>query len=169
MTDTIIITPAELNLLEKSLQSVAGSVDNLQQITYALMPFTGLDTTLQNFCAAVNKTRAIQLAYTADNLNTITVTCQKALVIYNTVVELVVNILKHSCAKNATVHVEKKGQMLHIAVGDDGEGFDEASIIGAAGNGYKKMKADLQTINGSINKLTTRQKGTLITIQIPLI
>ncbi len=168
MTDTIIITPAELDLLEKSLQSVAGSVNSLQQITYALIPFTGLDTTLQKFCDAINKTKAVQLAYTAFNLNTTTVTYQKALVIYNTVVELVVNILKHSSAKNATVHIERKGPVLHITVGDDGDGFDEAVIIGTAGNGYKKMKADLQAVNGSIKKLPTRQKGSLVGIQVPL-
>lgn len=169
MKDNLIITPADAAALEKSLNSLSVSVDKLRKIAYSMIPVTSLDEALRNFCAMVNKTGAIRITYVAVELSALMMTHERALVIYNAIQELIVNILKHSNAKTAALSVEKTTEMLLITVSDNGEGFDEVKLETTGESVYKKLESEFKVLNGSIEKQTIQQKGTRVNIQVPFI
>lgn len=94
------------------------------------------------------------------------------LLIYRTVRELLFNILKHAEVKKATVRWSRpSGKTLKIIVRDQGKGFDASSTLSAQEPGHLgllSIKERMEQLNGQFHIESVPQKGTKVTIQIPL-
>lgn len=83
---------------------------------------------------------------------------------YRIVQEALSNIVKHARAGTASVEVARRDDALHIAVTDDGIGFDPART--AAGVGLAGMRERVQALGGSFAMDCT--SGTRIAITLPV-
>ncbi|MBD0325452.1 MAG: histidine kinase, partial [Pyrinomonadaceae bacterium] len=90
---------------------------------------------------------------------------------YRIVQESLNNIVKHSGATKANIEIWREGGDLHLAVSDNGRGFDaEALGDGGAKRGFGltsiaervRMLGGTQTIN------SVTQQGTMLTVKIPV-
>lgn len=86
--------------------------------------------------------------------------------IYRITQELINNILKHSEANHVSFQLVKSGVTLALIVEDNGKGFSESKK--KKGIGLMNISSRLDTVNGTINIEQGTQKGTLITINIPI-
>ncbi len=86
--------------------------------------------------------------------------------LYRVCQELVQNIVKHSRATQVNVQLFKAGSDINLIVEDDGVGFEENS--NEEGIGLHNIKSRLEPLMGSIHFEPSPQKGTLVTVKIPL-
>lgn len=88
--------------------------------------------------------------------------------IFRTVQELSTNIIKHSQATEATVHLTDHGDNINIIIEDNGIGFDRKNIDTADGMGLQNIKKKIVQLGGNFEIDTTPGKGTTIIIDIPV-
>jgi len=74
------------------------------------------------------------------------------------------NIVKHSKAKNCTVHIEKSRANFTIKIHDDGVGFIQQDIHG---NGLNGMRERLDLIDGTFT--IQSNGGTTVTMTVPIV
>ena len=88
--------------------------------------------------------------------------------IFRTVQELATNIIKHSQATEATIHLTDHGDNINIIIEDNGVGFDRKNIDTADGMGLQNIKKKIVQLGGNFEIDTTPGKGTTIIIDIPV-
>ncbi len=108
----------------------------------------------------------MRLTYQSYDLNETSIPRMTAASIYRIVQELVNNVIRHARASQALVQMIRKGDMLSIAVEDDGAGFD-GSILGQGGGvGYLNLRNRVAYLNGTIDIETSPGNGTSVNIEI---
>lgn len=88
--------------------------------------------------------------------------------IFRTVQELSTNIIKHSQASEATIHLTDHGDNINIIIEDNGIGFEHAKADTADGMGLQNIKKKIVQLGGSFEIDSTPGKGTTIIIDIPV-
>ncbi|MCP4423740.1 MAG: sensor histidine kinase [Chloroflexi bacterium] len=87
--------------------------------------------------------------------------------------ETCANILRHSQAQNANIHLQYAPNEVHLTVTDNGIGFDQAAPCNnhkhSLGLGLLSMQERAEQVNGRFHLQTQPGQGTKITVSIPLI
>ncbi|MDE3740627.1 tetratricopeptide repeat-containing sensor histidine kinase [Maribacter polysaccharolyticus] len=86
--------------------------------------------------------------------------------LYRMVQEIMQNAVKHANCKNILVSFVRRNEMLLVAITDDGKGF--ASKPGKKGIGMRNIGSRIEKLGGTWNIDSTLNKGTTITLNIPL-
>ena len=97
----------------------------------------------------------------------------KSIFIFRMYQEMMNNIMKHSHATHVRVSVRYSNRdHLVLAIEDDGVGFDvkqkKDSSNGSSGLGLKSMRNRAKMIGADLSIQSEPQKGTLITVHVPL-
>lgn len=90
-----------------------------------------------------------------------------AVLLFDTVKELLVNVVKHANARNVTVTAAAPDGRLRIVVKDDGVGFDTSQGRGS-GYGLFSVRERLESMRGALVINACPGEGTSITLEIPL-
>ena len=88
--------------------------------------------------------------------------------IYFIVSELFNNIIKHSKAVKAKIHLIEKNNELLLTIHDDGIGFKTQKLKDAEGFGLNRIRARIKKYKGKLAITSKENEGTKIQIQIPL-
>lgn len=88
--------------------------------------------------------------------------------IFRTVQELSTNIIKHSKATEATIHLTNHEDNINIIIEDNGIGFDTKKINTTDGMGLQAIQKKIAQLGGTFTIDTTPGKGTTIIIDIPI-
>jgi signal transduction histidine kinase len=87
--------------------------------------------------------------------------------IFRIVQELLNNIIKHSEAKDGQIKIKLTKKELELIVRDNGKGFD-SSQASLKGIGLQHIKNRVALLNGDM-KISSNNKGTAITINVPVV
>jgi signal transduction histidine kinase len=83
--------------------------------------------------------------------------------------EAITNAAKHAAAKKITVELDFGDNRLHLAVQDDGRGFDTSRPpVCRSGFGLVGMRERAAELKGELNILSASNRGTAITLSVPL-
>ncbi len=97
---------------------------------------------------------------------------EKELAIYRIVQEALNNIIKHAEAKNVSVNLLKKGNVLSLSVEDDGVGFDQDKAMkiskGKGPLGLVIMRERAMQLDGELTIESKMGKGTHLLAEIPI-
>jgi signal transduction histidine kinase len=85
--------------------------------------------------------------------------------IYRVVQEALTNCARHANAHNVRVVIHGKGNLLHLAIQDDGVGFDP--LDETDGLGIVGIKERVQDLGGNVKITSEAQRGTLLLMEIP--
>jgi CheY-like chemotaxis protein len=98
-----------------------------------------------------------------------------AVLLYQSVRELLINVLKHANCKEASVHLQKENGKLRIDVYDDGSGFDLVFVpadymINAMSSkfGLYSIRERMKALGGWFELATAPGKGTRATLVLPI-
>lgn len=94
----------------------------------------------------------------------------QAILLYQSVRELLFNVLKHAGTDRAAVTVvEERNSLLRVSVSDEGRGFDmnEAEKTGPAHFGLFSIKERIENLNGSVDVRSSPGQGTCVTLLVP--
>jgi signal transduction histidine kinase len=86
--------------------------------------------------------------------------------LYRIFQESLQNIHKYAKAKNIGATITKQDGKIHIAITDDGVGFDVKKM--REGIGLKNMQSRMRIVQGNIEVQSSKGKGTQINLVIPL-
>jgi signal transduction histidine kinase len=91
--------------------------------------------------------------------------------LFQAVRELLVNVAKHSQARNSSVYIRRDGNNIRINVEDDGVGLDTSkfdSYLRTGSFGLFSIRERLNRIRGYLNIKSESGKGTRVIIVAPL-
>ncbi len=88
--------------------------------------------------------------------------------IYRIIQELISNVLKHANASEIVIQLIFNQNGLNLIVEDNGNGFDVNNIPKDGGMGLKNVLSRVDEIKGQLNIDSSLDKGTTVTIDIPL-
>ncbi len=155
-------------ILDKTLVLVDDVYEDVRLISHNLMPekveAIGLIAALQSLLTQLkqnNKTSFQLLVNTGPDFDFGSLSYH----IYNIIMEMINNILKHADADNGWISISEDGDNILLTVSDDGCGFE----IGQMTNGYgiRNITSRLENINGKWNIESAPGKGTQFFIEIP--
>jgi signal transduction histidine kinase/ligand-binding sensor domain-containing protein len=144
------------------------AIQEIKEIIYGLTPPSleryGLFTGLKNYVGKLHKTIPIEIS-----LKTFGKDIQKNdinIIIFRIMQELITNSIKHSFAKNITIHINSFDDILNIVYEDDGIGFNYDPL--QSGLGLDSIESRIHSVNGTL-KFDSGKFGVSYTIDIPVI
>jgi PAS domain S-box-containing protein len=94
------------------------------------------------------------------------------ILLYQSIRELLINVVKYAQAQTATVSLRQDNQGVHVRVEDDGQGFpmnqDGFQVSKEGGFGIFSIRERLQHLGGSLRIESGPSCGTKITLDLPL-
>jgi len=88
--------------------------------------------------------------------------------IFRIVQELATNIIKHSKATEATIHLTQHDDNMNIIIEDNGVGMDTSKISLADGMGLQAITKKTEQLNGTLTIDSTPGRGTTIILDLPI-
>jgi signal transduction histidine kinase len=143
------------------------AIREIKDIIYGLTPPSleryGLFTSLKNYVGKLNKSIPINISLKTfgrevggGNLN---------IILFRVLQELLNNSIKHSFAKNITIHINAFEDVLNIMYEDDGIGFSYDPL--QSGLGLDNIESRIHSVNGTL-KFDSGKFGISYTIDVPL-
>ncbi|NCA86253.1 MAG: tetratricopeptide repeat protein [Clostridia bacterium] len=158
-------------LLDLALSSVDEAFLELRNISHNLAPSVlsskGLAKGIKEMADQVNQSKQINVQLEMYGL---TGTLDEILenTLYRAAQELVSNTIKHSQAKNFDLQIIKSDEEITLMAEDDGNGFDINKTLISNGGGLSNIRSRVENLKGNVFIDSKRQRGTIVTIVIPL-
>jgi signal transduction histidine kinase len=141
---------------------------SLHELSHQLHPtrlrLFGLSLALDRLCLELSRT-GIAITYTHDNVPS-SLAPDLMLCFFRVVQEALQNAIKHSSAKEVSVHLSGAPEGLSVTIVDNGMGFD-VSIAGRDGVGLASIAERVEAIGGSLEIRSNPGAGTRITAFVP--
>jgi two-component system, NarL family, sensor kinase len=169
MKENLILTPDTAQAFSRSMDMLDNSIKEMRRVAHNMMPESlmryGLDKTLQDYTAEINKSGMVTVAYQSMGMENKTVDNTTAITIYRIVQELLNNVTKHAAAKQVLVQLLAQGNKLVVNVEDDGKGFDTTIIERAEGIGWKNIQSRVEFLKGTLEVQSSDGKGTAVNME----
>lgn len=167
--ENLILTPENTLKFEKSLDMLDTTISDLRKIAHNLMPEAlvkfGLDDALRDFCNSIQSSSNCLVDYQKLGENRKINTTAETFV-YRIIQELVNNAVKHAQAKEILVQLSFTNNKIAITVEDNGKGYDTTIVKNQKGDGLNNIDYRVQYLNGTIDTVTSPNKGTSINIEL---
>jgi PAS domain S-box-containing protein len=159
----------ELSLLLKDMLSETRS------LTFELSPPIlyefGLEAALDWLCMHFQKSHGLECSF-RQNGNPLPLPLDQRITLFQSVRELLTNVLKHANAHHASVAVDKVGENISVMVEDDGAGFDTAHVAASSldslGFGLFSIGERVRHLGGSMGIRSSPGKGAAVTLSLPV-
>ncbi len=165
---------------EKELSEIIGyveqSIKEIRSLTYELSPpilyELGLEAAIRNYLENIQEKYGFDIEFIAsaipEDLNN-----TMRILLFRSVQELIVNIIKHADARHIAVSLNKKHNHIEIMVEDDGCGFNDSVTMlrscGHGGLGLFSIRERLMHLGGKFKICTFIGKGTKVFLSAPVI
>jgi signal transduction histidine kinase len=161
-------TEKEKNNYEATLGFIDEVYADIRLISHNLLPeeleTKGLGIAIENLIKKIN---LIGKTHFENSFETLQARFSPRLEyeIYNIILELVNNILKHAEAKNAVISIFQENNLLKISVKDNGKGIGN-QLINFDSLGLKSIHSRIEALRGKIEILNNN--GTEVLIEMPV-
>ena len=127
----------------------------------------GLAIAVQELIIDVEKNKDIMFSY-YHNISKEDLSRKKQVNTYRIIQECLTNIIKHSDATKVSIQLIKDKIDLMLTIEDNGVGFDGPNLDFNAGLGLRSIKTRVFIMGGIFDIETRKERGTLISVSIPL-
>jgi PAS domain S-box-containing protein len=125
----------------------------------------GLVQALRTHAASVQSRTGLPVAVEADWVDRLPDAVENGL--YRIGQEALHNVVKHASAAQARIELALEGDVVRLAVEDDGHGFDSLAVSGDR-LGLAGMRARAERIGGALSVRSERGEGTRVEVSVPL-
>jgi signal transduction histidine kinase len=148
-----------------SLQSDADeAIEALRALAHGIYPPLLAELGLAAAIEAHARKAPIEVAVEAEGIGRYSEAIEAAL--YFCCLEALQNVTKYAGASEAVVRLARSDGRLHLAVSDDGAGFDPAAA--GSGTGLQNMTDRVETLGGVLTIVSAPGKGTTVIASLPL-
>ncbi len=161
--------------LKEIRELVDQAISDTRFLTFDLSPpilyELGFEAALEWLSENISKQHDIPVKYVND-CDSHPVNEHTSVIIFQTVRELLLNVVKHAKTNSVCVSVMKNGRNVYITVKDDGKGFDISGVNPykntTGGFGLFSIRERLDYIGGELEVNTEPGHGTKVIIRVPL-
>lgn len=154
-------------LAESALEDVKGIAIGLRP---SLLDDLGLRPALERLILDIRGNQSIDIAFDGKDIEGQRFAPEAETALFRIVQEALANVIRHSGAKRAEVHVWRSGEFLRASVMDFGQGFDarlrktpESVHLGLTG-----MKERATILGGECSIVSKPGEGTIVHVSIPI-
>jgi len=160
---------------EHVLDLIGKLIDTSRSLTAELSPpilhYGDLTASLKWLARWMQKNQGFEVKLQTEtriNLNKIDLT----VLLFQSIRELLLNVLKHACVKSATVKMEQENGELRISIRDQGVGFDPEAVLRSAGSepkfGLICIRERLMHLGGRLELESRPNSGSSTTLIVPI-
>jgi signal transduction histidine kinase len=160
-------TAKQLEHLSRLTAEIASGVHRLSyRLHPALLEAIGLTAAIEGFCRELSSQSAIEIEFLHRDVP-MTLAPDVGRGLFRIVQEALHNVVKHSGANYAAVHLSGFGDRLELRITDEGVGFavDQSQT---AGLGLVSMRERVTLLNGELLIHSAPGAGTRIEVRIPI-
>lgn len=159
---------AELAELRQIAQSTQEGLRNMARTLHpSVLEHFGLTEAVRGFLHDAGLDSEVELrAYVSQNFPRFSPTAEST--VYRIIQEAVTNALRHARAKRIRVAFNGNNGVAIISIEDDGRGFDTQSTEALSGIGLVSMRERAEMIGGQLLISSVKDKGTSVTLHIPV-
>jgi signal transduction histidine kinase/streptogramin lyase len=154
---------------DEIITTASQAIDEVRQIAYNLRPVNldrlGLTSVIEELIEKVDGASGIRFSAGIMPLDA-SLNPDGAINLYRIIQESINNIVKHSHATRASVEIWLEGGEIHVAVSDDGCGFNAESL--RRGIGLTSIAERVRILGGAHSVASASGRGTRLTIRIPI-
>jgi PAS domain S-box-containing protein len=164
-------SPRRAKLLEivKRSREMASDIRSLShQLHSSKLDYIGLVPTVRGLCEEIQETYGIEIGFSERGISR-SPSKDVALCLFRISQEALSNVVKHSDAKRAQVHLNANANSVTLRVTDEGKGFDQDVGQPDAGIGFTGMRERLRLVGGKLSITSELMKGTTILAEVPLV
>jgi len=149
------------------------AIKSIREISNNLSPHIlnnfGLNKAMRNFINKINYSDTIKIKF-SSNFEDDRFESNTEVVLYRVLCELINNTIKHAEATSITISLEKSSGKISCLYRDNGKGFDTNTLspLQHTGMGYSNMVTRINSLNGSFNLTSEKEKGTKASISVPI-
>ena len=147
------------------------TIEETRRISNNLMPAAlsefGLTTAIRNICNEISETTDINIQYNVEGSSKM-LNLEVKTYLFRIIQEALTNILKHSEAKNASIHILFADEVIFVDIEDDGKGFNQSKTKQLNSNGLNNINDRVSLLSGKFVIISEVLKGTKINIEIPI-
>ncbi len=156
-------------------QIVGDTLRQVRSLTFELscpmLSELGLAAALEELCATMSRAYTVRFVFAGDT-RPLPLPCDQQVVLYRSVRELLINVMKHAEARSARVELEYHADQLRIRIADDGKGFD-ATMAGrgfspSGGFGLFNLREYSHHAGGTLEIKSEPDRGTQVALTIPV-
>jgi signal transduction histidine kinase len=159
----------------RACELVEQAIGHTRSLTLQLSPPVlyelGLEPALEWLAQQVEAETGLSVSVEDDNESKQTDDQVRSL-IFSSVRELLVNVVKHARARSARVSIVREGDNVRVSVADDGVGCDplraQATASGGSGFGLFNIRERLNHLGGSFELASQSGEGCRVTLVAPL-
>ncbi len=163
----------EMKELEEIQKIIEESIQFTRSLTFELSPpilyELGIESAIDWLCEDFQKKYSLQVKFT-DDRQPKSIGHEIEVILFKTVRELLMNIVKHAHAKTSWISLAKEDSFIKIDVGDDGIGMASniMDFTQTKGFGLFNVQERLASIGGSLKIQSSPGQGTEVTLFAPL-
>ncbi len=158
----------QLQALSEQTKEIAAEVHHLsRQLHPSQLEMLGLVAAVRSFCSELSKQRRIEIDFKQEEVPR-ALPAEVTLCLYRIVQESLQNVCKHSGARRARVELSGRPEAVHLAIADDGAGFDPDLLGTSAGLGLVSMRERVRLVHGEFSIHSKPGQGTRLEARIPL-
>lgn len=169
--DKIDDVEKQSQIFEKSNQLLDNAVDEVRRISKNLnsdiLSRFGLNAALNDLVDQINSSGQLQFEFHSNLKRNVDVP-DVEINLFRVIQELVTNSLKHSKATDISLVITDLDKSISILYEDNGKGFDLGDARTKKSSGIKNMEDRIRRIKGVINFDVRKERGVIVSIEIPL-
>lgn len=159
--------PEALERLNHLVSTLNSGIELKRRIVENLRPSSlsqlGLVVTLEILAKEFSERSGVKVH---SALQAVNLTADAELVVYRLLQEAITNISKYAQAKNVWITLEPRGEVVYVAVRDDGVGFDASQPCNSA-YGLLGMRYRVKAEHGTMTLSASPGQGALIEATLP--
>jgi PAS domain S-box-containing protein len=184
----LAISKIKLGVLQKTManQAIAGPLGEIRDLIERMIQDTrsltfelslpvlyelGFEAAVEWFAKHVRSQHGIRVEVQKE-MKAIPMTDELKVLLFRSVRELMINIVKHAQARSARVSISRNGSEVRIKVEDDGKGMDAVKLNpqsrGTGGFGLFSIRERLHYLGGWLEVESQPDQGTAVTLGVPL-
>jgi len=148
-----------------------GAIEEIRKISDNLMPSIlrefGLETALRNLCKITAQASGLEIKFESLSLK-IKPDERISTYVYRIAQEAFNNVVKHAEASEVNLQLTGLENYIELIIDDNGKGFNFGREFKSTGNGIFNMSERANILNGTFDLRSNENKGTTITVKIPL-
>jgi len=158
-------------LIDFAIESVDKAFYELRDISHNLAPSVlsekGLTGALKELSNQVNQSKHLQMKFEVYGMNGALDTLIEN-TLYRASQELLTNAIKHAKATTFSVQLVRSNNEITLMVEDNGKGFAIDQTLILPGGGLNNIRSRVENLNGQVFIDTMENRGSIVTIVIPI-
>jgi signal transduction histidine kinase len=151
-------------MLEDTAEEIRNTAHNLMPDILSRYSFSDA---LEMYCRQISNSGPLEISLQVHASPDVLSAATK-LSLYRIVQELIQNMLKHAGATQATIQVNREGNVFTIIAEDNGGGFLPDPTTGHGGMGLVNIRNRIKSLNGQFLIESASGQGTIVQIELPV-